>query len=143
VNTLQDVSLLQSPNTLILLHLPHTDLVLQLDQFVLQAVKVILMPPVSTHLSLYGLITEGLDAQVHLVLIRVPSAEEPHVSYGVMRALTEVKKGGGVEVVGVWSGAAGMETVDCGVVRELHFCEFGRPDTSIWPPNGHWHELRT
>jgi hypothetical protein len=35
VNTLQGVSLLQSPNTLILLHLTRTDPVLQLDQFVL------------------------------------------------------------------------------------------------------------
>jgi hypothetical protein len=62
MNVLQDVSLLQSTNTLILLHLTHTNLVLQLDQLVLQAVKVMLVPPVPMHLCLHSLITEGLDA---------------------------------------------------------------------------------
>jgi hypothetical protein len=96
VNTLQDISLLQSSNALILLHLSCTDPVLQLDQLVLQAVKVILVSPIPTHLSLHRLITEGLDAQVHLVPIRVPSTKEPHVRYGVTWVLTEVEKGGGI-----------------------------------------------
>jgi hypothetical protein len=106
-------------------------------------VKVILVPPVLTHLSLHSLITEGLDAQVHLVPIGVPSVKEPYVSYGITRALMEVEKGGGVEVVRIRSGAAGAEAMDCGVVRELHFCELSWPDTSIWPLNGHWYELST
>jgi hypothetical protein len=100
------------------------------------------MPPVPTHLSLHGLITKGLDAQVHLVPIGVPGAEEPHVGYGVSWALMEVEEGGGVEMIGVWSGAAGAEAVDCGVVRELYFCELCRPDAPIWSSNGHWYVLR-
>jgi hypothetical protein len=142
MNALQDVSLLQLLNTLILLHLTCTDPILQLDQLVLQPIKVILVSPVSTHLSLHGLITEGLDAQVHLVPIGVPSAEEPHVSYGVSWALTEVKEGGGIEVVGVRSGAASAETVDCGVVRELYFCKLRWPDTPIQSSNRHRYVLR-
>jgi hypothetical protein len=137
VNALQDVSLLQSADTLILLHLTRTDPVLQLDQLVLQVVKVILMPPVPTHLCLHRLITEGLDAQVHLVPIRVLSAEEPYISYGISWALTEIKKQSGVEVVGIGGGAAGMEAMNCGIIRELHFGELSWPDTPIWPPNGH------
>jgi hypothetical protein len=121
VNTLQDVSLLQSPNTLILLHLTRTDLVL----------------------SLHRLVTKGLDAQVDLVPIRVSGAKEPHVSCGVTRALSEVKEWGGIKVVGVRGGAASAETVYSGVVSELHLGELSWPDTSVWPPNGHRHVLHT
>jgi hypothetical protein len=100
-------------------------------------IKVILVPPVPTHLSLHSLITEGLDAQVHLVPIGVPGAEEPYVSYGVSWALMEVEEGGGIEVVGVRSGAASVETVDGGVVSELYFCESRQPDAPIRPSNRH------
>jgi hypothetical protein len=141
MNTLQDISLLQSPNTLILFHLTRTDLVLQLNQLVLQPIEVILVPLVSTHLSLHSLITEGLDTQVHLVLIGIPSAEEPYVSYCIPWALTEVEGWGGVKVVGVRGGAAGTETVDCGVVRELYFCKLRWPDTPIQPSNWHRYVL--
>jgi hypothetical protein len=99
------------------------------------------MPPVPTHLCLHSLITEGLEAQVHLVPIGVPGAKEPYVSYGVSWALTEVEEGGGVKVVGVWSGAAGAEAVDGGVVGELYFGELRRPDMSIQSSDGHGYVL--
>jgi hypothetical protein len=137
VNTLQGISLLQSPDTLILLHLTRANAVLQLDQLVLKAAKVILVPPISTYLSLDREITKGLEAQVHLVPIGVAGAEEPYVSYGVSWALTEVKEGGRIEMIGIWGGAAGAEAVDSGVISELHLGELRRPDTSIRSSDGH------
>jgi hypothetical protein len=124
-------------DALVLLHLPRTDLILQIGQFLLQLVEMVLVPPIPTYLCLDGLVLEGVNTQVYLVLIRVPSAKEPYVSDSITRALTEIEEGGGVEVVGIGGGAAGTEPMDSGVIRVLHFSELGGPDVSIRSMNGH------
>jgi hypothetical protein len=87
-------------------------------------VKVVLMTMVPAHLRLDRLIPQGFDPQVDLVPIRVPSAEEPYISNGISRVLLEIKEGGGIEVVGVGSGAACVEAMDGGVVSVLHLSKF-------------------
>jgi hypothetical protein len=87
VNPLQCVSLLQPMDALVLLHLPHADLILQIGQLLLQLVEMVLVPPIPTYLHLHGLVLEGANAQVYLIPIRVTSAEEPYVSDSIVGAL--------------------------------------------------------
>jgi hypothetical protein len=128
-------------NALVLLHLPRADLILQLDQLVLQMVKVVLMTTVPVHLCLDHLVPKGLNAQVHLIPIRVMGAEEPHVRNSIVGALTEVKEGGGVKMVRIGSGAASVEAVDSGVVHVLDLGKLGWPDASIQTVDWHGHIL--
>jgi hypothetical protein len=95
------------------------------------------MTMVPAHLCLDRLIPQSFDPQVDLIPIRVPSAEEPYVSNSISRALSEIKEGGGIEVVGVGSGTACAETMDGGVVGVLHLGKFCGPNASIRPSNGH------